>query len=226
MIKNILNVAPLLADHFIDTKIDTKAFEENGKLVKENAHRLGLYYKYLGCLQDSWFIGTQITANKLTIKLNDFTTHVFSDVIVDKKKLDIAHEKRVFPILLEFETTNLTFNTVDENGEIRSIRSTPIGEYLFEQIISIDNEKIEIGLVVWKDGVGKKRGHYILILISAKNINLTELQDEAWQEIFGNAYDDYYKYFKDQLATGRYLSDQSVCYDLYDEYQQQTSTHK
>ncbi|MEO6285374.1 MAG: hypothetical protein ABIN80_09450 [Dyadobacter sp.] len=225
MTKNIINVAPLLADHFVDIEIDANTFEENEKLVTENAHRLGLYYKYLGLLHDSWFIGTKITANKLTIKLNDFTTHVFSEVIVDKKKLDIDHEKLVFPILIEFEITNLTFNTVDENGEIQKIRSTSIGEYLYEHIISIDNEKIEIGLVVWKDGIGNKRGQHILLLITAKNITVTELQDDAWKEIFGNAYDDYYKYFKAQLATGRYLSDQSLCYDLYEEYEQQIFTH-
>jgi len=54
-----------------------------------------------------------------------------------------------------------------------------------------------------------------------KNITLTELQDNAWSEIFGNAYDNYYKYFKTQLDTGRYLSDQSNCYELYDEYEGQ-----
>ncbi|MEO6284237.1 MAG: hypothetical protein ABIN80_21580 [Dyadobacter sp.] len=43
MTKNVLNVAPLLADHFVDIEIDANAFEENEKLVTENAHRLGFY---------------------------------------------------------------------------------------------------------------------------------------------------------------------------------------
>lgn len=221
MTRNIQDIAPLLADHFVDIENDATTFEKNNELVADNAQRLGLYHKYLGLLHDSWFIKTNVTSDKFSITLNDFTTHVFSDVIVDKKKLNIDHDKLVFPIQLDFETTNLTFNTVDEDGNIQSIEPTTINEYLYEQVISIDKDKIEIGLVVWKDGVDDKPGMQILILMSVKNITLTELQDNAWTEIFGNTYDNYYKYFKKQLDTGRYLSDQSICYELYDEYEGQ-----
>jgi len=172
-------------------------------------------------LHDSWFIKTNITADKFSITLNDFTTHVFSDVIVNNKKLNIDHDKLVFPIQIDFETTNLTFNIADEEGNIEIIEPTTINEYLYEQVISIDNNKIEIGLVVWKDGIDEKPGQHILILMTVKNIILTELQDNAWTEIFGNAYDNYYEYFKTQLETGRYLSDQPNCYDLYNEYEGQ-----
>lgn len=221
MIRNIQNIAPLLADHFVNIESDTTTFEENNKLVAGNAQRLGLYHKYLGLLHDSWFIKTTITPDKFSITLNDFTTHIFSDVIVDKKKLNIDHDKLIFPIQLDFEITNLTFNTVDEDGNIQSIEPTTINEYLYEQIISINNDKIEIGLVVWKDGIDDEPGQNILILMSVKNITLTELQDEAWTDIFGNTYDNYYKYFKTQLNAGRYLSGQSNCYKLYDEYEEQ-----
>jgi len=221
MTRNIQEIAPLLADHFVDIESDATTFQENNKLVADNAHRLGLYHKYLGLLHDSWFIKTNITADKFSITLNDFTTHVFSDVIVDKKKLNIDHDKLVFPVQLDFEITNLTFNTVDEDGNIQSIEPTSVNEYLYEQIISTDKDKIEIGLVVWKNGTDDERGQHILILMSVKKITVTELQDKAWTEIFGNVFDNYYKYFKSQLDTGRYLSDQSICYELYDEYERQ-----
>jgi hypothetical protein len=221
MTRNIQNIAPLLADHFVDIESDTTTFEENNKLVADNAQRLGLYHKYLGLLHDSLFIQTNITADKFSITLNDFTTHVFSDVIVDKKKLNIDHNKLVFPIKLDFEISNLTFNKVDEDGNIQSIEPTTINEYLYEQIISINKDKIEVGLVVWKDGIDDELGQHILILMCVKSITLTELQDKAWTEIFGNTYDNYYKYFKTQLDAGRYLSDQSNCFELYDEYERQ-----
>src|SRR5690606_29598361 len=176
---------------FVDLEIDATTFEKNNKLVADNAQRLGLYHKYLGLLHDSWFIETNITTDQFSITLNDFTTHVFSDVIVDKKKLNIDHDKLVFPIQVDFKTTNLTFNTVDEDGSIQTIKPTTIDEYLYEQIISIDNEKIEIGLVVWKNRIKKKPGQHILILLTVKNIILTELHANAWTEIFGNAYDNY-----------------------------------
>lgn len=217
MTRNIQDIAPLLADHFVDIDSDVTSFQNNKKLVDNNSQRLGLYHKYLGLLHDSWFIKTNITPDKFSITLNDFAIHVFSDVIVDKKKLDIDHDKLVFPIQLDFETTNLTFNTVDEHGNLQSIEPTSINEYLYEQVISIDNDKMEIGLVVWKDGIDDEPGQRIFILMGVKNITLEELQGNAWTEIFGNAYDNYYKYFKTQRETGRYLSDQSNCYELYDE---------
>lgn len=221
MRRNIQDIAPLLANHFVDVESDSSTFEKNYKLVADNAKRLGLYHKYLGLLHDSWFIKTNLTADKFSITLNDFTIHVFSDVIVDKKKLGINHDKLVFPIQLDFEITNLTYNTVDEDGNIQSIEPTTINEYLYEQVISVDNDNIEIGLVVWKNRIYDEPGQHILILMSVKNITLTELQDNAWTEIFGNTYDNYYNYFKTQLSSGRYLSDQSICYELYDEYEGQ-----
>jgi hypothetical protein len=219
MTRNIQDVVPLLADHFLEIETDATILENNQKLVVENAHRLGPFYKYLGLLHDSWFLKTNLTNDKFSITLNDFTTHVFSDVIVERQKLNISHDKLVFPIQIDFEITNLTFNRVDVNGNIRSIEPTMINEYLYEQIISIDKDNIEIGLVVWKDGIKNKFGQDILILMSAKKITLTEFQDKAWVELFGNIYDNYYKYFKTQLDKGRYLSDQSLCSKLIDEYE-------
>ena len=107
MTRRIQDIAPLLADHFVDIERDATTIEENNKLVADNAQRLGLYHKYLGLLHDSWFLKTNITSDKFSITLNDFTTPVFSDVIVDKKKIKIDHEKLVFPIQVDLETTNL-----------------------------------------------------------------------------------------------------------------------
>jgi hypothetical protein len=221
MTKNIQNIAPLLACHFMDIESDAKAFEAHHKMLAAHANRLGLYHKYTGRLHDSRVIQTNRSEDKFSITLNDFATHVFSDVMVARKKLSIAHDQLVFPVQIDFETTNLTFNTVDEDGNIQSIEPTTISEYLYEQIISIDEDTIEIGLVVWKAGLEDTPGTAILILMRVKNIRLTTLQDDAWFAIFGNTYDDYYKYFKAQLDTGRYLSDQSKYHELYDEYETQ-----
>ena len=215
--KNIRYIAPLLAEHFMDLESVEKAFKEYQELIQSKSQSLGLYQKYLDKLHDSWFIKTNITDERFSITLNDFTTHVFSDVIVGKNKLEVDHDKLVFPIQLDFEITNLSFNTVDENGDIRIIQPTTVSEYLFEQLLSISKEEIEIGLVVWKDGIGKQPGKHILILMRVKEIILSELQDNAWADIFGNAYDKYYEYFKSQREAGRYLSDQSTLYKLYDE---------
>src|SRR5690606_14587107 len=115
MTRNIQDIAPLLADHFVDFESDVKTLEENNKLVADNAQRLGLYHKYLGLLHDRSNIKTNNTTVRYSTTLHEFTTHVFSNVIVDKKKIKIDHHNLVFPIRIDFETTNLTFNKVDEN---------------------------------------------------------------------------------------------------------------
>jgi hypothetical protein len=219
MKRKIQDIAPLLADHFLDVEIKTSTFEIYNSFLSKNAHRIGIYYKYLGVLHDSWFIDSVFSDSNFSIILNDFTTHVFSDVIIEKKNLFIEHEKLIFPIQLDFDITSLSYNIVDETGEIHKIEPLIINEYLFEQIINIDNDKIEIGLVVWKDGKNNEPGKHILILMDVKNIVVKEFQHEAWKEIFGNNYDHYYLYFKSQFDSGRYLSDQSSCSDLYEEYE-------
>ena len=217
MKNRIQNIAPLLADYFVDFEPNSETKEKYSKLVMDNSQRLGLYFKYLTFLHDSWFIETKLTEKLFTIKLNDFTTHVFADALIRKKSLDITHDKLIFPIHIVFEIIDLSFNTVNDDGIIKEIERTDIHEYLYEQILSIEDDKIDLGLVVWKN-IKNKPGKQILILMSVKNINMTEFQDKAWSNLFGNKFDDYYEYFKLQLETGRYLSDQSLCEELIDEY--------
>jgi hypothetical protein len=218
MTRKIQELAPLLADNFVDYETEQATFENNEKIVNDNISRLGHFHKYLGRLHDSWVLETNLTADKFSIILNDFTTHVFADALIDKKKIEIDHDKLIFPVQLDFETSNLTYNLVDEFGNIRKIKPTIINDYLDEQIISVDNERAEIGVVVWKRGSGNKRGQHILLLMSTKKADVTENQNVAWTNIFGHKFDAYYDYFKTKLASGQYLSDQTLCGDLVDEF--------
>ena len=69
------------------------------------------------------------------------------------------------------------------------------------------------------DGPGQR----IIVIVSAKNISLTENQDEAWFKLFGNKYDRYYNYFKQQFDSDRYVSDMQICTDLIDELDKSTT---
>jgi hypothetical protein len=220
MTKNIQDVVPLLADIFLDLEADSTLFNRNQKLVSDNSKRIGLYYKYLGLLHDSWVLKTNITSDKFSITLNDFTTHVFADAIIEKHSLNIEHDKLVFPIQLDFEISDLSFNTVDEEGNIQRIKPLFVDEYLYEQIITVDNKNIAVGLVVWKNN-NDNPGQHILILLSAKSILLTEQQDKAWKDLFGDKYNDCFNYFKTQFDKGRYLSDFTKCKELVDEFYRQ-----
>jgi hypothetical protein len=90
--------------------------------------------------------------------------------------------------------------------------------YLQEQIISIDAGKVELALKFWKKGEKRKPGQEFILHLTASGINIKEGQDLAWQQIFGSSFDEYYKYFKQEFDTDRYLSDQHICLELIDEY--------
>jgi hypothetical protein len=119
------------------------------------------------------------------------------------------------------------FNTVEDDGELKQINPTQLDEYLYEQITNIDNENIEIFFHFWKSNLKEdKPGERIILLVSAKELSITENQDQAWIEVFGNKFDDLYKYFKEQFNSDRYVSDHNECEKLIDEYEQKQQTNE
>ncbi|MBW4890333.1 hypothetical protein KXQ82_11420 [Mucilaginibacter sp. HMF5004] len=215
MLKNIRTIVPILASQFIDVDDDIELETDYNKFVIDKKGLLGGFYKYIDKLHDSWIINTNISADTYSITLNDFTTHVFADALVESKGLRLNSDKLVFPIRLDFQTTDISYNTVDDDGNISQMELTLIDEYLAEQVIKITDGIIEIGLVAWKNGAPGKR---ILILINAKSISVRDDRDEAWTKIFTSKYDQYYKYFISQLEKGIFLSDVTKCKKLIDEF--------
>lgn len=223
--RKIQAIAPLLAEDFID--LDNPIFDRDkySILLNENSDRLKNFRKYLiWKLHDSWITELEIKSNKFEMKLNDFSTHVFGDAIVEKFKIDIVHDKLNFPVIIELKgNLNVGFFKVKENGEIESIEPIKVDEYLGEQILKLNNNQIEIAFELWYSNPNEDLpGERILIIVSAKEINIIENQKKAWNEIFGNKYDEYYKYFKEQFESDRYVSDYTECLKLVDEYEEKT----
>jgi hypothetical protein len=213
---NILTVAPMLAEDFVeksDARFDAGEYQQ---FIHDNKARLGLFGKYLICkFHDSWVINTNISDNLFSVILNDFSTHVFADAIIEKKNLNIEHEKLVFPIQLDFKTNaKATFNEVDDDGNLTEINPVKLDEYLYEQIISIENNKVEIAFEFWKAKPGKR----FILLLTATEIVVLEKQDNAWKGLFSSEFDDYYQYFKKHFDSDRYVSDYTRCLELVDEY--------
>jgi hypothetical protein len=221
--RNIQTIAPFLAEDFID--LDEPIFdrEKYSILLKENSDRLKNFRKYLiWKLHDSWVTELEINSDKFEMKLNDFSTHVFGDAIVEKFKIDIEHDRLNFPVIIKLKgNLNIEFFKVKENGEIESIEPIKVDEYLGEQILKLNNNQIEIAFELWHSIPNEDLpGERILIIVSAKELNIIENQKKAWSEIFGNKYDEYYKYFKEQFEGDRYVSDYTECLKLVDEYKE------
>jgi len=221
--RNIQTIAPFLADDFVD--LDEPIFDTDkySVFLTENSTRLKNFKKYLiWKLHDSWITDFEIKSDKLKLNLNDFTTHVFADAIVEKFQVDVEHDKLVFPVILELKgNLNMEFFRVEEDGDLESIDQISVDEYLGEQILKLNNDLIEIAFELWHTNPNEDLpGERILMIASAKELNLTENQDEAWNEIFGKKYDDYYQYFKEQFESDRYVSDYTECLKLVDEYEE------
>ena len=221
--RNIQTIAPFLADDFLD--LEEAIFDQDmySVFLDKNADQLGLFKKYLICkLHDSWVIDVKQELDKLTISLNDFSTYVFADTLIGKYNLPINSDYISFPLILEFEgNLKVEYNTVEDNGNLIQINPTKIDEYLYEQVKQIDNEKIEIVFHFWKSNIKEDRpGERIIVIASAQKIRIIENQNNAWTEVFGNKFDELYKYFKQQFNSDRYVSDQNECEKLIDEFEQ------
>jgi hypothetical protein len=221
--RNIQQIAPFLADDFVD--LDEPIFDiaKYSKFLEDNSDQLGNLNKYLiGKLHDSWITSFKLDEEKIQIDLNDFSTHVFSDAIVKKIEIKIDHDKLVFPVTIELKgDLKVEFFQVEENGDLKTIDQISFSEYLGEQLLKLNPDQLEIAFELWHDNPDEDLpGERILMIVSAKELKLTENQDMAWNEIFGNNYDDYYQYFKQQFESDRYVSDYSECLKLVDEYEQ------
>lgn len=219
--RNIRTIAPFLAEDFVDMDDPIFDMDKYSVLLTENSNRLKKFRKYLiWILHDSWITDIEIKSDKFEMKLNDFSTHVFADAIVEKFKIDVDHDKLDFPVIIELNgNLNIEFFRVKENGDIESIDQITVDEYLGEQILKLNNDLIEIAFELWHSNPNEDLpGKRILMIASAKEINLAENQKKAWKAIFGNKYDDYYQYFKEQFERDRYVSDYTECLKLVDEY--------
>lgn len=218
--KNILTVAPFLADDFVEASEIVFDVDQYQQFIKDNKKRLGLFSKYLICkFHDSWVIDTYVSDNLFSVTLNDFSTYVFADALIERKNLSIDSDHIAFPIQLDFKTnTKVTFNEVDDDGNLTEIEPIKLDEYLYEQVVSVDNDKTELAFTFWKTFQDDKPGQRFVLLLTAGDVIISERQDIAWQEIFGSDFDNYYQYFKQQFDSDRYVSDQHKCLELIDEY--------
>jgi hypothetical protein len=221
--KNILTTAPFLADSFID--LDKRIFDTDkySDFLKKNEIRLGIFKKYLICkLHDSSIIDISQYNDKLTIILNDIATYEFASAIVDKFKLSIDLDNISFPIKIEFiDNLLVDYYKVDDKGKLNKIDPIRLDEYLYEQVTNISDDKIEIVFHFWNSNLTQnKPGEPIILIVSANKLKIAENQDKSWKDLFGDMYNDFYKYFKEQFNNNRYVSDYHECVKLIDEFEQ------
>jgi len=217
--RNIQTIAPFLADDFVDSEKPIFDLDKYTRFLNQNSDRLGTYKKYLICkLHDSWVIDIKQGNDKLEIQLNDFSTVVFADTLIGKYKLQVDSDNISFPLTIEFSGDLVVeYNSVDRDGSLYSIKPIGLDNYLYEQVTKLDDERIEIAFQFWKSNLKGRQGERIIVIVSAKNLTITENQDNAWTEVFGHEYDERYEYFKQQFDSDIFVSDHNECEKLIDE---------
>jgi len=220
---NIQSLAPFLADEFVDSCDVDFDIDNYLSYINKSRGKIGDLSKYLICrLHDSQVIEIMNQNNILTIKLNDFSTHVFADAIKDRYNLPISHDELIFPINIEFRgDLFVNYFNVDDSGNLREIDPVSLDVYLNEQITRIDENRIEIVFNFWKEKSHNDKGECIILIISANNVSVKEIQDKSWEVIFKHKYIEHYNYFKMQFENGKYLSDYNECLNLINEIEKQ-----
>lgn len=225
-VKNIITIAPFLADGFVDFDDVEFDLDKYSRFISENSGRLGGLRKYLICrLHDSWVVDILNQNDILTIKLSDFSTHVFADALIDRFLLPLNSDMLTFPLNIEFKgDLKVAYYKVDKDGILHEIEPLSLDVYLYEQITGVDNERIEIVFNFWKNASEREDGENVILIITANEISVTEIQDQSWNELFKHKYIDYYKYFKTQFTNERYVSDYNECVKLIKEVDSHTIT--
>ncbi|MFO7938904.1 MAG: hypothetical protein R6U66_04055 [Bacteroidales bacterium] len=216
MNRKIQDIAPLIADDFIDYEVDEKTLQEYRDLLEQEKGRLGLYYDYLPLLHDSKILKVDYTDSRFTLFLNDYTRYSMACALIDKKGYDVDKDKLEFPIEIDFEISRMSFNSVDKKGVLH--KTTPVAPdiLLYEQIIAFEKETMEVALVFLKEN-SEEEDEYILVLLTVKKIEVKELQDKSWWQYFDESSRVYLDLYKKELAKGTWISDQWVCEKLINE---------
>src|SRR5258708_36528340 len=131
--RNIKTIAPFLADDFIDLEEPIFDTDKYSQFIDQNSYRLGTFKKYLICkLHDSWIVDISMQSDSLTITLNDFSTYVFADSIVEKFQLPIDPDNISFPLTIELKgNLKVQYNNVDDTGILHAITPLNLDVYLY-----------------------------------------------------------------------------------------------
>ncbi|MFO7938905.1 MAG: hypothetical protein R6U66_04060 [Bacteroidales bacterium] len=216
MKRKIQDIAPLLAPDFIEFKLNEAMIVAHNRLLEEAKDRLGRLHNYVPLLHDSRVLDLTTSAHHCSLLMSVYSRYAMACALIDKKGLHVDKERLIFPLAFDFKVKTVTYNRVDADGTIVPIPPEPVSIYTHMQVISNSEQGVELGMVFFQEP-GKNPGKFVLLLLTATSIKVTEKQDDNWHQYFGDEYDHYLDYYKEQKAKGAYVSDSWICGKLIDE---------
>ena len=213
----IQEIAPTLVENFTEIDVEKAVYENYIKKIKNYKNSIGIAAKYFFYnLHDSEILSLKKVSRKdLFLQVNDFSTLEFACALIDNKKLNINKKDLKFPLeLISKNTKHLSLNIVKLDGKIYPCRFRQLNEYLYEEIISWEENHIEIAFDLWKQDTNLSR---FLLLLVCEKLEFVEKQKSAWLGYFGTEYDCYYLAFEKARDEGVFLNDYSQCKKMIEE---------
>lgn len=212
---NVRTVGASFADAFLDE--DEHAFDAAAyrSWLLEHRSALGGFGNYVpNKLHDSRVMSLHVSDASVRMVLNDVATRVFAHALAKAKQLPIAANRLVFPLELEFKTSQRALlHFVAEDGELVAADTLRVDEYLYEHI-AVAGDAHSIGFCLWQDGEADARGQRVVMLASVTEVVATEQQANAWRALFGDAYELYYREFKRAFDADRFVHGTDECLQL------------
>ncbi len=159
-----------------------------------------------GKLHDSWVTEVYYKNNQIGIALNEFASHCFSDAICEEFNIKIPHKKRILPIILNFSRVKkFSVSRINNNSKILPLKKEKflpkLKEFLFDEIIILDKNKIEIGIIFWSGLNGNKSE--LLLQIECENLEIIQSQRKAFEILFKGKYLNLYDVYWEQKLKGK-----------------------
>ena len=187
---NIKDIVPVLANVFLEDYVlsnDLLAEYQGYYNLKQDA--LGTLTKYFNNqMSDYEILSMNCDNDCLKIEINDLNYCLMAEEMVREKNLSIEIQDFKFPCTFCFQgIQHYTISQVGANGELVEIPDYSLvsnAQILFDQLIYVDNDNIEIGFSIWKYMGGT--GHNFLLLISAKTCQVIETQIELFDKLINS----------------------------------------
>ena len=158
-------------------------------------------------LHDSWVNSIEETGNNITIWLNDFQTHCFSDAICDVYKENIPHKKRIFPIgiqLNEIKASNISW--INKNNKLIPLNQkkylSKLSEILFDEAISIEPNKIKMGFLFMTNCHSFSNKSTVLFQVECESMTFIDNQKESFINLFSGNYTQLFENFWEKRLEG------------------------
>ena len=184
---NIKEITPLLANVFLnDFDLTDNHLINYQQYYTLNESMLGPLGKYLNNqMSDSEVLCIESDEKRLKIVINDLNYCLMAEEIIRVRGLLLETKNLKFPCTFLFQDVlHYSINEIEINGQIAEIRDYSViynCQILFDQLIYIDKNTIEMALVLWKYSEGSGKNY--LLLISAGSCSVLELQDEMLHQL-------------------------------------------